>query len=356
MQVKFWEASRNYLSHKEEIDNAIQGVLSRGELILGFSPDITKFEEDFAQFVGVKHAIMCGGGTHALKLAYKSLGIGPGDEVICPSHTFIATIDQIVDCGATPILVDIGDDGLIDPEEVQKAITHKTKAIVAVHLEGKLCNMEKLHEIAGDVMLVEDAAQAIGAIKNPNSIAQCFSMFPAKILGSTGNAGMVTTNNDALAEKLKMMRCNGGMGKNPDLNVGFGVQLEPDNLQAAVLNVNFKYLSENLARRAEVAARYYEALKDLPIILSIKQEGRVYQDFVIRVPERKDELVAHLKENGVGILGYNLIPNHFYKVLSHFSLPKTEEYIFQQIRIPCNQNIKDEEVEYIIETIKSFYR
>ena len=352
MTIKFWEASRDYLAHKEEIDEAIQRVLSKGELILGFSPDITEFEKSFAELVGSKHAIMTGGGTHSLKLAYKVLGIGHGDEVICPSHTFIATIDQIVDCGATPILVDIGEDGLIDPKEVAKAITPKTKAIIPVHLEGKVCDMELL---SFGIPVIDDSAQSIGAIGNTRGTMSCFSFFPAKILGGVGNGGAVTTNDDKLADRLRLMRCNGSLGKNPDLNAELGLQLEPDNIQAAVLNVKLKYLKENLARRQAIADMYDEAFNDLPIILPLKQDGRVYQDYVIRVPEHKAELVAHLHAKGVGILGHNLIPNHHYKALNHFHLPKTDKYVTEQIRIPCNQSTTNEEIEYIIKTIREFY-
>lgn len=355
--IKFWEANRDYFAHKQEIDEAIQRVLSKGELVLGFSPDITEFETKFAEFIGTQHAIMTGSGTHALYLSYRALGIGQGDEVIVPSMTFAATIDQIVALGAIPVTVDIGEDGLIDPIEVEKAITKRTKAIVPVHLEGKNCNMERINEIATNhgLIVIEDSAQAIGSKLDSNN-TKCFSLFPAKILGSVGNAGMITTNDDQLSDKLRMLRCNYNLGKNPDTeNAEWGMNMEPDNIQAAVLNVKFKYLRENLERRAEIARRYDEAFKDLPITLAVKQNGRVYQDYVLRIPENKAEFVKYLQDNGVGILGYNLIPHHHYKKLNLPFLPKTDLYIKQQIRIPINQNITDEEVEEVIRVIRSFY-
>lgn len=367
MKIPFWQPSREYFKYKGEIDAAIQNVLSKGELVLGFSPDIDKFESDFAKFVGVKHAIMCGGGTHALLLAYKALGIGPGDEVITVSHTFIATIDQIKLLGATPVLVDIGEDGLMDPKEVEKAITPRTKAIVPVHLEGKVCDMLTIQIIVEKygLLLIQDAAQAIGANFNGLNVHQlgkvsCFSMFPAKVLGSAGNAGVVVTNDDELARRLRGLRCNFGIGKNQDLDsVEWGMQLEPDNLQAAILNVKLKYLPERLLKRRELAEKYDEAFKDLPIKLPLKQEGRVYQDYVIRVNVLdKPHFVKHLQDNGVGVLGHNLIPNHKYPKLDldHFNLVKTEEYIAEQLRIPCNPDLTDEEVDYIIKTIREFYK
>lgn len=365
MEIKFWTPSREYFKYKTEFDNAIQGCLSRGELVLGYGEEIVKFEKSFADFIGVKHAIMCGGGTHALKLAYKALGIGPGDEVITTSHTFIATIDQIVDCGATPILVDIDPvTGLIDPAEIEKAITPKTKAIVPVHLEGKVCDMGKILDLATthNLYVVEDSAQAIGAKDKCGCMAGsmgdigCYSMFPAKVLGSFGNSGMVVTNDDLLAQKLRMLRCNYNAGKNQNIDeVDWGVQLEPDAIQAAVLNVKLKYLPERLQRREEIAKKYDEAFMNYDIRLPHFQAGRIYQDYVMLV-ENPEALRDFLKEKGIGTLGVGMIPNHFYPKLGlKFILPYTEGYLKRQIRLPLNPDLTDEEVEYIIKSVKEFY-
>lgn len=367
MEVKFWEPQREYLLYKEEIDNAIQGVLSSGKLILGHSPEIEKFEESFAKFVGKRHAIMVGAGTHALYLAYRALGIGSGDEVITVSHTFIATIDQIVAVGATPVLVDINPEtGLIDPSEIAKAITPRTKAIVPVHLEGKVADVPVwvfLSRSLADPLIhvIEDAAQAIGAKGVGLDFAlrdiQCYSLFPAKILGSVGNAGCITTNDDNIAQGLRMMRCNGNIGKTSDLNAEFGTNMEPDAIQAAVLNVKMKYLPEMLKRRQEIAQMYDEGLKGLPIDLPLQQQGRVYQDYVIRPRFQKNELVKFLQDNGIGTLGHNLIPNHHYPKLGlKFNLPHTDVYISRQIRIPCRPEFTNEEINYVIEKINEFYR
>ena len=363
MKVPFWQPAKNYKSIKKEIDKAITNVLESGQLVLGYGKDIEKFEKTFARFIGTKHAIMCGAGTQALYLAYRGLGIGPGDEVITTSHTFIATIDQIVALGATPVLVDIGDDGLIDPNEIMKVINERTRAIVPVHLEGKICDMPAIMSIAEryGLMVIEDAAQAAGANIDGKKAgswgnAGCFSLFPAKTLGSYGNAGIITTNDDKLAERLKMMRCNFNIGKNPSQEVEFGVNMEPDVLQAAVLNVKMKYLRSYLKRRKEIADRYYKELSPTPLLLPARQKGRIYQDFVVRVGEGRGKMIDYLKKHGVGILGHNLTPNHHYKKLGlNFELPMTDMYLSQQIRIPCNPDLTDKEVGYVIKTIKRFY-
>lgn len=357
MKIPFWSPTREYRKYQREIDAAIHRVLSKGQLCLGFGPDIEEFEKAFAEFLGAKYAVMCGAGTHALYLVYKASGVGPGDEVITTSHTFIATIDQIVAVGAKPILVDIGDDGLIDPEKIEAAITVWTKAIVPVHLEGKLCDLARIDEIADrhELLIIEDAAQAIGAGWQSEN-TRCYSFYPAKVLGAIGNAGMVTTNDPELAEKIRLMRCNYDIGKNPDIEgAEYGGNYEPDNIQAAVLLVKMKYLDERLARRKEIAERYLEAFKDLPVKLPLNQENRVWQDFVLRVGDSK-KLADFLKEQGIGTLGVSLIPNHKYPKLGlNFYLPKTEEYLKHQIRIPCNPDLKNIEVEYIIKKVRECY-
>lgn len=382
--IKFWEPAVDYKWHKSDIDRAIQGCIERGELVLGYLHEIETFESSFASFIGVKHAIMCGSGTQALHLAYQGLGFTgnwkylldlvnrgqitleeaerrfEGDEVITTAHTFIATIDQIVAVGAKPVLVDIDGTGLIDPELIRKAITPRTKGIVPVHLEGKVCNMPEIMEIARQhgLFVVEDAAQAIGAEGAGRSgHASCFSLYPAKILGSLGNAGVVVTNDDALAEKLKGLRCNYNIGrKNKDIETPtYGHNFEPDPIQAAVLNVKLEHLPENLRRREEVASMYDAAFEKLPIGRPLRQKGRVYQDYVVMVddPERFAEF---LKERGIETIGVGLVPNHFYKKLHlNYELPKTVDYLAHQVRLPCNPNLTPAQVEEVIMAVQEFY-
>ena len=270
--------------------------------------------------------------------------------------------------GATPILVDIDETGLIDPKEIEKAITEKTKAMVVVHLEGKVCDMDSIQEIADEyhLKIVEDAAQAIGAkyiwtyTGNMGDIS-CFSFYPAKIFGTLGNAGMITTNDDELAYKVSMMRCNYRFEKDSE-KVGYGFNYEPDNAWAAVLNVRKKYLPEYLARRKEIAEKYLRNLRELEyrglIKLPYEQEGRVWQDFVIRIPNPKDkeELLAHFDKHEIGYLGHDAPYYPDYPKLNlKFDLPKTKEYLRQQVRIPLHPFLTDEEVQYVISTLKSFF-
>lgn len=371
-KVKFWNPGLNYLNIKPEIDAEIQRVLEAGDLIL--RNDVEKFEENVASFIGTEYAIGVNSGTTALYLALLASEIGSGYEVITASHTYISTISEIAHAGAKPVLVDIGDDGLIDVKLIRRAITPKTVAIIPVHLEGKVCDMEEIQEIAEvfGLTIIEDAAQAWGATdvglnKKAGAIGDigCFSCYPAKLFGAYGDAGVITTNKVEIAEEVKRLRFHYYIGggyhggdRGPEhLGVRYGYNAAISNLQAAILNVKFKYLDLYIQRRAEIAKIYDEGLTDLPIILPSKQVGRVYQDYVIRVPERKQELLEHLKYAGIEVLGYDLIPNHSYKALKlNYHLPKTEQYLKEQIRIPCNPELTNEEVEYVIETIRNFYR
>lgn len=354
--IKFWDPAKQYLKHKDEIDQAIEDVLLSGNLVLGSNPAVGQFEESFANFLGVKHAITCGAGTQALYLAYKVLGIGPGDEVVVPSNTFIATIDQIVALGATPIVVDCDEDGLMDIDEALKALTVRTRAVVPVHMEGKVCQFAcRLQQTYPNLYIINDSAQAIGAAGATDGTLSCYSLFPAKILGSKGNLGVVVTNDDQLADRLRMLRCNSNIGKNPDMDAELGTNMEPDVDDIAVAGVRLKYLRSTLDRRKEVAERYFDAFQGLPFRLPLKQEGRVYQDFMILTPER-DSLKGFLKERGVQALIPNpRIPNHHYTVLGHFKLPNTDRYVSEKLALPCNDTITDEEVGYVIDKVKEFY-
>lgn len=368
MQVKFFNPGKGYLKIKDRIDAAMQDVLARGDLVL--REDGERFEQTLADYVGTAYALGLNSGTDALHLSLKAAGIGPGDEVITISHTFIATIETIVRVGATPILVDVGDDGLMDMDDVAKHITDKTKAVIPVHLEGNVCDMPRLLELQElwhhQFIIIEDAAQALGGmIENQKAgsfgITGCFSFYPAKILGAYGDAGAITTNDKTLYETVKKLRHHAYIGKNMGIEndtVTYGTNSRLDNIQAAVLNVKMEYLPGILDRRKDIAERYCRELLGIEgLELPHKNEGRVWQDFTVRIKNgERDDFDRHMKVQGIETLGAALIPNHTYKGLNlNFSLPKTEQIYKEQVRIPCNENLSDEEVDYVIRKIKEFY-
>lgn len=372
MKVPFWSPAREYENHKDEIDSAIRGCLSRGELVLGFGDEITRFEKSFAALLGAKHCIAVGAGSHALNRAYKAL-LKPGDEVITTSHTFIATINQIAEVGAVPVLVDVGEDGLIDPWAVEEAITPRTRAIVPVHLEGKACDMGRIMEIARKYQLevIEDACQAITAKHAGRHVGTfgrvgCFSFHPAKVLGTIGNAGAIVTDDDALADELRLSRCHHNVGKEQiklesgrEVGPKLSGNYKPDPVLFAVLNAKLPHLAARLARRKEVAERYGMAFSKLNVTLPVDQESRIWQDYVLLCADsdEKEKLVKRLGDDGIGVLGHDIVPNHKVDGLKlTFSLPRTEDHLARQVRIPCNPDMTDEEVEHVIESVSRFYR
>ena len=266
-EVPFVNYPEHYRRIWNEVMDAITEVLSKGDLIL--RDQLRQFEENIASFVGVKHAVGVNSGTDALFLSLKAAGVGQGDEVITVAHTFVATVSAIVYCGAKPILVDIGEDMNMDVGQVEKAITPRSKAIIPVHLNGRMCDMGRLMEIANkhDLLIIEDAAQALGAKfegKKAGSVGLtgCFSFYPAKMLGAAGDGGVAVTNNEEIAEKIRLLRDHGYQRSSGDI-LYYGYNSRLDNLQAAILDVKLKYLPEWIGRRRELASIYHQGLSDL---------------------------------------------------------------------------------------------
>lgn len=368
MKIRFWDPSVGYKKIKDEVLSELDRIYSKGDLIL--REDVDRFENNVANFTGTKYAIGVNSGTMGLLLAYLACGIKEGDEVITVSHTYVSTISEIEHAGATPVLVDIGDDGLMDMDDVERKITPRTKAIVPVHLEGKVCDMDRLLELQkkynNQFVIIEDACQAWGAEykgKRAGSFGKAgvFSCYPAKIFGAYADAGVVVTDDEEIARELKQLRFHyyigggyrGGTDDINDMRVRYGYNGAICNQEATILNIKFKYLLEHIKRREEIAEMYLNGINNDRITLPIRQEGRVWQDFVIRCEER-DKLALYLTENGIEILGHNLLPNHAYRSLFDISLANTEKYISTQIRIPCNPDLTDEEVNYIIKKINEF--
>ena len=367
-RVPFVDLPTQYRRLESEILAAVREVMSRGDFIL--RDDLRRFEDNMASLLGSKHVVGVGSGTDAIHLALRAAGIGRGDEVITVAFTCVATIAVIVHCGARPVLVDVAEDYNMDVDKVEEAITAQTRAILPVHLNGRVCDMKRLMDIASkhNLIVIEDAAQAVearfdGRKAGTFGMAGCFSLYPMKILGATGDGGFVATNDEALAEEVSQLRDLGQRRETGDvLHFGFSSRL--DNIQAAILNVKLKSLPQWIERRREVAVLYHQGLSDLPYLKlppSLETEGRyfdVFQNYVVRAQER-DKLVAYLEENGIETLTswYLSKPLHHHEALNlrHFHLPNTEQFAEECVSLPLNSEISDEQVEFVTASIRGFY-
>ena len=363
-KVRFVNYPRQYQMLKKEFDGVWEKIMSGGDFIL--RQDLEDFEKRIAEYVGTKHAIGVNTGTDALYLLAQAL-FKPGDEVITVAHTFVATVGSIVQCGATPVLIDVKDDFDMDVDQIEKAIIKKTKGIIPVHLNGHACQMDKIMEIAKkyNLRVVEDAAQALGAKFKGKRCASfgdagIFSFYPAKLLGTAGDGGMVCTNDDALARKIRAFRDNGRVGSVEVIEC-FGWCTRLDNLHAAILNMKFNYFDRWVERRREIAKIYDKELTGVGDILIHPVSGEdyfdAYQNYVIRTKKR-NELVQYLKDNGIEVLVSWPIPLHKQKALglSHFKLPKTEQISAEVLSLPIYPELTDEEAQIVIGTIYDFFQ
>lgn len=363
MKVPFVNYPLQYKNLESEIDSAIKHVLEEGQLIL--RQDVEDFEKGLADFLGVKHVVGLNSGTDALIFALKSAGIGSGDEVITVSHTFWASIEAIVHAGATPVLIEVGEDFVMNTDRIEEAITEKTKAILPVHLNGRVCDMDKIMKIAEqhNLRVIEDAAQALGGMWNDQKAgsfgdAGCFSFYPAKILGSAGDGGALSTNDDEIAEKVRLLRMHGLKTKTEIAAYGFTSRLH--NIQAAVLNVKLPHLSSWVQRRRETARMYEEGLRGVQGMQTPPIDGErnydAFQNYVLKA-SRRDELAEYLREHEVETLIKDPVANHKHSGLGleHFSLPYTEQLADEVISLPMYPELTDEQVQYVIEQVKNFY-
>jgi len=373
-KVPFVNYPLQYQNIKEELFAEFDRVLSKGDLL--FRDDLIKLEKDIAKYSGCKYGVSCDSCTGGLYLSLLALDIKPGDEVITVAHTYIATIDVIKHCGATPILVDVDKDYNIDVNKIESVITNKTKAIIPVHLNGRLADMNSIIELAKkyNLKVVEDAAQALGAKQNEKPAGSwgdtgCFSFYPAKILGSYGDGGMVVTNNKELAKKMYLLRDHGELpGYLSEFGDGtpkkiylWGHNSLLDNMQAVVLNIKFKQFPNQINRRREIAKIYENELggiKDLIIMPKTTDEQfrDVYQNYVIRTKKR-NKLVKFLENNGVETIISWQKPNHKQEALglTHYNLPETESISNEVVSIPMYPELTDEQIQYVIKTIKGFF-
>ncbi len=361
-KVRFVNYPRHYETYKKEFDSTISEIIENGDFIL--RQHLDDFEENFAKFIGVKYAVGVNSGTDALFFAMKSLGIGNGDEVITVSHTFLATVGAIVNNNATPKLIDVGLDHNMDTAQLHGAITPKTKALLPVHLNGRLANMEEVQEIAkeNDLLVIEDAAQALGAKfggKMGGAIGDisCFSFYPAKVLGTIGDGGMLATNDEQIAKSVRELRDN-GRTESGGVN-GYGYCSRLDNVHAAILDFKLKHLPQWIDRRRAIAKMYHDGLEDVPNLILPAFDGGsyfdVFQNYVLMHPQR-DRFVEHLRQSGIEVLISWPIPMHHHKSLDleHYSLPMTERISREVVSIPMYPDLNDDEVEIVVEAVKSF--
>lgn len=367
MQIPFIDFKKLHEPIKEETNKAIQNVISNNAFILGKA--VTDFENDFAKAHGVKHCIGVSSGTDANHLALWALDIKKDDEIVIPANTFIATAWGATLCGATPVFVDCETESYnIDPKKIEEKITPKTKAIVAVHLYGQPADMDELRKVADkhNLILIEDAAQShIAEYKGKRigglSKAASFSFYPGKNLGAFGEGGAVTTNDDELAQKIRMLRDHGSMKKYYHEYYGHNYRME--GIQGAVLGVKLKYLEDWTKKRRHAAKKYCELLKDVKQIKlpeEMSYANHVYHLFVIQTKDR-DKLQKFLNENEVSTGLHYPIPLHLQKCFEHLGykrgdFPVTEKLADECLSLPMFPDLSDEQIEFACDKIKVFFK
>ena len=387
MNIPLFESERQYESVSDEAEQAVLDCMRSYDYIEG--EPVKRFGKHIAEYLGVKHAVTCNSGTDALIIALKACGIGPGDEVITTSFSFFASAEAIAAVGAVPVFADIREDNYtIDPKSIERLITQRTKAVLPVHIFGAPCSMDAIMETASahGLKVIEDACQAIGSSvggRKAGSIGDiaAFSFFPTKNLGAYGDGGLITTEDDSLALIAGALKSHGlgkagfdaarALGREPDppedggYNKYFyiaGGNSRLDCIQAAVLDVKLGKLDKWNLRREEIAERYRESFRSLPVTLpspSSDTVKNVWHMYVIRT-EKKQELVGYLREHGVQASTLYSVPLHLQKAFADLGyregdLPVADMVCRETVCLPAWPELTDEEVNYIIETVKAFF-
>ena len=381
MKVSFFDLKSQFSSIEGEVKAALDDLFKTQQFVLG--PAVTHLEQVIAQYCQAGHAVGVASGSDALILSLLALGVGPGDEVLVPPFTFFATAGAVSCVGATPVFVDIQEDSYnIDPLQIERKITPKTKAIIPVHLYGQCADMDPILKItkARGIFVVEDAAQALGSEYRPHPSAPgqragqragqigdlgCFSFYPTKNLGAFGDAGMVITHDPALAERVRILRVHGSQPKYIHKWIGMNSRL--DSMQAAILLVKFRHLEQWTQERQRKAERYRLLFQDLlPSVPDLRlptiqyQNRHIFHQYVIRVPQRK-QLRQFLSEEGVGTDIYYPLPLHLqecYSFLKHRrgDFPVSEKASEEVLALPIYPELTEEEQMFVVDRIKAFYR
>jgi len=365
VNVPFIDIKAQYEELKEQMDGVVHEVISSGAYIMGKHHNA--FEKEIAELHACKHAIAVNSGTDALRIMLDAAGVGPGDEVLTTAFTFVASVETIVQTGARPVFVDIEDTTYqMYSGKIEAAITPRTKAILPIHLFGQICEMDAILPIADKhgLVVLEDAAQAIGAKQNGKAagsfgLAGGFSFYVTKNLGAAGDGGMIVTNSDEIAESCRSMRIH-GMGRERYYYDHVGYTSRLAEIQAAVLRVKLTKLGEWNKRRGEIAAQYADALppSGLHLPTTPAENEPTWHQYTI-LCDRRDELQNFLKERGIGSMIYYPVPIHYHEPYSHLGfgkgdLPVTERVCKTCLSIPIHQNLSDEQVRHVAQSILEF--
>jgi dTDP-4-amino-4,6-dideoxygalactose transaminase len=365
MSVPLLDITRQHAPLRKEIEHALNRVFDHGQFILG--PEVTQLESKIAALCGVKHALGVASGTDALLLALRACGVGPGDEVITSAFSFFASAGVISRLGGRPVFVDIEPETYnIDPRKIEPAITARTKVIMPVHLFGQTADMDPIMRIAaaGNIKVVEDAAQAIGSgyrTRRAGAIGDigCFSFFPTKNLGCAGDGGMIVTDDDHLADVMRILRVHGGRTEYLHEMVGYNSRL--DSLQAALLLVKLPHLPAWTEARRKNAARYNDGLKGLPVRLPVTREWayHIYNQYTIAL-DRRDQLQSWLKSKGVGHKVYYPVPFHFQQCFGDLGyrpgdFPESEKAAASVVSLPIFGEMTPAEQDEVIAAVREFF-
>jgi dTDP-4-amino-4,6-dideoxygalactose transaminase len=365
-KIPFFNYPALFATQEKELTAVVRDVMSRGAYIL--QKDLTEFEANLRSFLGVKHAIGVADGTNALMLALLALDIGPGDEVIVPAHTYIASAAAIHFVGAQPVLCECGPDHLIDATSARSKISSRTKAIMPVQLNGRTADMDQVMQLASEhgLRVVEDAAQALGSKFRGRhagtfGAAGTFSFYPAKVLGCFGDGGGLVTNDDKVAERVALLRDHGRNAAGEV--VAWGTNSRLDNLQAAILNFKLKSFVSDLERRRAIARIYDAGLRDVAQLVlppapdADSRHHDVFQNYEIEA-ENRDELKTYLESQGVRtIVQFGGKAVHQFSGLgfSGVTLPVTERLYTRLLLLPMNVTLSDDDARYIVERVRAFY-
>ncbi len=366
MKVPFVDLTRTEKKVLQKINKKINSVIQESEFILG--PDVDNFEKNFATYLGAKFVIAIASGTDGILLALKSLGVEQGDEVILPAFTFFATVAPILHLGAKPIFVDVLENKpLIDPKEIEKSITFKTKVIIVVHLHGFACNMQEILKIARkhNLFVIEDACQAHGSTYKGNKLGSMgdvgvFSFYPSKNLGAFGDAGALVVNNLKLAKKMRLFRNHGQINKYKHVVLGYNSRM--DSIQAAVLDIKLSYLDAWNTERHKVVRDYKQLLTGLPIEFPKEEEMRTSNYHVLSVIiKRRNAVMKFLHKKGIQCGVHYPYPLHTQPALSFLKhkkkdFPHSLFFADNSLSLPLFHGITKKEILYVVSCMKDFFK